>query len=343
MVRWRAGRTRHEPQQFVSFIWGVADLIRDTFKRGKYQDVILPLTVLRRLDCVLAPSKQKVLPSRPGSRASSATSTRSSGAARGSPSTTRRATTWRAARGRPHIAQNLRNYPADNQLFGQEVNRETFGIWQCDLFMKSEDGLDAGNVVFGSTVSNDRHAGGGFDYMIANARLLTARAGSATRTGCGTSTTGARPAASGGACTRISDGQLLFLLHMLAHVGSRAEGGSRVAIIMNGSPLFSGEAGSAGSEICRDRDGRPELDPRLARHRRRLVLRVRGEAPRFRECLDRQDTPRPACRRGRARRLLDQLQPLLLRATPGAADEEIEGDMRRVDKDIVAVLHGMSW
>jgi type I restriction enzyme M protein len=38
----------------VSFLWGVADLIRDTFKRGKYQDVILPLTVLRRLDCVLA-------------------------------------------------------------------------------------------------------------------------------------------------------------------------------------------------------------------------------------------------------------------------------------------------
>ena len=47
--------------QIVSFIWGVADLIRDTFKRGKYQDVILPLTVLRRLDCVLAPTKPEVL------------------------------------------------------------------------------------------------------------------------------------------------------------------------------------------------------------------------------------------------------------------------------------------
>ena len=40
--------------EIVSFLWGVADLIRDTFKRGKYEDVILPLTVLRRLDCVLA-------------------------------------------------------------------------------------------------------------------------------------------------------------------------------------------------------------------------------------------------------------------------------------------------
>jgi type I restriction enzyme M protein len=46
--------------EIVSFLWGVADLIRDSFKRGKYQDVILPLTVLRRLDCVLAPTKDKV-------------------------------------------------------------------------------------------------------------------------------------------------------------------------------------------------------------------------------------------------------------------------------------------
>ncbi|MBM4462568.1 MAG: SAM-dependent DNA methyltransferase [Chloroflexi bacterium] len=47
--------------EIVSFIWSVADLIRDTFKRGKYQDVILPLTVLRRLDCILAPTKDNVL------------------------------------------------------------------------------------------------------------------------------------------------------------------------------------------------------------------------------------------------------------------------------------------
>ena len=44
--------------EIVSFLWGVADLIRDSFKRGKYPDVILPLTVLRRLDCVLAPTKE---------------------------------------------------------------------------------------------------------------------------------------------------------------------------------------------------------------------------------------------------------------------------------------------
>src|ERR1041384_2511006 len=55
------GRDLINHSEIVSFIWGVADLIRDTFKRGKYQDVILPLTVLRRLDCVLAPNKAKVL------------------------------------------------------------------------------------------------------------------------------------------------------------------------------------------------------------------------------------------------------------------------------------------
>ena len=47
--------------EIVSFVWGVADLIRDTFRRGHYQDVILPLLVLRRLDCVLADTKEKVL------------------------------------------------------------------------------------------------------------------------------------------------------------------------------------------------------------------------------------------------------------------------------------------
>ena len=47
--------------EIVSFLWDVANLIRDTFRRGHYQDVILPLTVLRRLDCVLAEKKESVL------------------------------------------------------------------------------------------------------------------------------------------------------------------------------------------------------------------------------------------------------------------------------------------
>src|SRR5438046_4148484 len=49
-------------QEIANFIWSIADeVLRDDFKRGKYQDVILPFTVLRRLDCVLAPTKKRVL------------------------------------------------------------------------------------------------------------------------------------------------------------------------------------------------------------------------------------------------------------------------------------------
>ena len=141
------------------------------------------------------------------------------------------------------------NSGADIHLFGQEVNPETFAICKSDLFMKSEDGRDAENVVFGSTLSNDRHAGAAFDYMIANppygkdwkrdhdAVRDEHDRGAAGRFGPG--------------LPRISDGQLLFLLHMLAHVRSRVEGGSRVAIIMNGSPLFTGDAGGGESEIRR--------------------------------------------------------------------------------------------
>jgi type I restriction-modification system DNA methylase subunit len=78
--------------QIVSFIWGVADLIRDTFKRGKYQDVILPLTVLRRLDCVLAPTKEKVLQTVGKFKGKLETSTRNFVAPPVSPSTIPRGT-----------------------------------------------------------------------------------------------------------------------------------------------------------------------------------------------------------------------------------------------------------
>ena len=141
------------------------------------------------------------------------------------------------------------NPDADVRLFGQEVNPETFAVCKSDLFMKSEDGRDARRVLFGSTLSNDRHAGDDFDYMIANppcgkdwkrdqdAVRAEHDRGAAGRFGPG--------------LPRISDGQLLFLQHVLAHVKEPAQGGSRVAIIMNGSPLFTGDAGSGESEIRR--------------------------------------------------------------------------------------------
>ena len=378
--------------QIVSFIWGVADLIRDTFKRGKYQDVILPLTVLLRLDCVLAPTKKHVLEIQ----------ARYKGKIENLDPQLRRASSFafynisrydfeKLLADAPHVTQNLRNYiagfspnmrevlekfdfdntiskldeagllfqvmqrfgdpqvnlhpdvvdnammgtifeelirkfnealnenpgehftprdvvhlmvdllsagdeerlqkkgvvltvydpccgsggmltiakehitageqregqalkrpvnaGADVHLFGQEVNPETFAICKSDLFMKSEDGRDAENIVFGSTLSNDRHSGTTFDYVIANPpygkdwkRDEDAVCAEHERGAAGRFAPG---------LPRISDGQLLFLLHMLAHQKAPAQGGSRVAIIMNGLPLFTGDAGSGESEIRR--------------------------------------------------------------------------------------------
>jgi type I restriction enzyme M protein len=141
------------------------------------------------------------------------------------------------------------NPHAEIHLYGQEVNPETFAVCKSDLFMKDPTGRDADNIMFGSTLSNDRHAGRTFDYQIANppygkdwkrdqeAVEAEHERGFSGRFGAG--------------LPRISDGQLLFLQHMLAHTKPVDEGGSRVAIIMNGSPLFTGDAGSGESEIRR--------------------------------------------------------------------------------------------
>jgi type I restriction enzyme M protein len=376
--------------EIVSFLWGVADLIRDTFKRGKYQDVILPLTVLRRLDCVLAPTKAKALETQARFKSKlddlGGQLRKASGFAFYN---TSRYDFEKLLADAPHLAANLRNYiagfspnmrevlekfdfdntiskldeagllfrvverfknvdlhpdridnptmgtifeelirkfnealnenpgehftprdvvhlmvdlmlagdeaeirakkairtvydpccgsggmlmiakehvtvglrrngellrPAINpqaeiHLFGQEVNPETWALSKSDLFMKDPTGRDADNIAFGSTLSNDRHAGKTFDYLIANppygkdwkrdedAVRAEHERGAAGRFGPG--------------LPRISDGQLLFLLHMLAHAKDPAEGGSRIAIIMNGSPLFTGDAGSGESEIRR--------------------------------------------------------------------------------------------
>ena len=378
--------------QIVSFLWGVADLIRDTFKRGKYQDVILPLTVLRRLDCVLAPTKQKVLEvearykgqlgnldgllrgasgfafyntsrydfgklladapdlaknlrayiagfspnmrevlekfdfdntiskldeagllfqvlqrfgdpkvnlhpdevdnftmgtifeelirkfnealnENPGEHftprdvvhlmvdlmlAGDEEELRTTGAARsvydpccgsgGMLTIAKEHTTLGEIRDGEFLGEPV-NPEAHIHLFGQEVNPETFAVCKSDLFMKSKDGSDANNILFGSTLSNDRHAGTGFDYMIANPPYGKDWKRDQTEVRTEHDRGAAGRFAPG--LPRISDGQLLFLLHMLAHMKEPTQGGSRIAIIMNGSPLFTGDAGSGESEIRR--------------------------------------------------------------------------------------------
>jgi len=141
------------------------------------------------------------------------------------------------------------NPEADIHLFGQEVNPETWAVSKSDLFMKDPTGRDADNIAFGSTLSNDRQARRAFDYLIANPpygkdwkRDEEAVRAEHERGAAGRFAPG---------LPRISDGQILFLLHMLAHRKESKDGGSRVAIIMNGSPLFTGDAGSGESEIRR--------------------------------------------------------------------------------------------
>ena len=382
--------------EIVSFLWSVADLIRDSFKRGKYQDVILPLTVLRRLDCVLATTKEAVLKrqaelSKRGLQDLDGALRSASGFAFYN---TSRYDFDKLLADAPQVAANLRNYiagfsenmrnvlgyfdfdntiskleeagllfqvlerfknvdlhpdridnptmgtifeelirrfnealdenpgehftprdvvhlmvdlmlacdesriaapgvvrsvydpccgsggmlmiakehitvgvrrnggtneadllrpainaGADIHLFGQEVNPETWAVSKSDIFMKDPTGRNAENIAFGSTLSSDRHAGQTFDYLIANPPYgkdwkrdqETVEAehhrGDSGRFGPG--------------LPRISDGQTLFLLHMLAHARPPEDGGARIAIIMNGSPLFTGDAGSGESEIRR--------------------------------------------------------------------------------------------
>ena len=377
--------------EIVSFLWGVADLIRDSFKRGKYQDVILPLTVLRRLDCVLAPTKEKVLARQAELRERGLEDLdRQLRIACGFAFyNTSRYDFEKLLADAPQLAANLRNYivgfsanmrevlerfdfdntiskldeagllfqvlerfravdlhpdrvdnptmgtifeelirrfnealdenpgehftprdvvhlmvelmlagdepeiarpgvvrticdpccgsggmlmiakeritegrsrngerlrppinpQADIHLFGQEVNPETWALSKSDFFMKDPTGRDADNIAFGSTLSRDRHAAQSFDYLIANppygkdwkrdqgAVRDEHERGAAGRFGPG--------------LPRISDGQTLFLLHMVARTKAPEEGGARIAIIMNGSPLFTGDSGSGESEIRR--------------------------------------------------------------------------------------------
>lgn len=361
----------------ANFIWSVADLIRDDFKRGKYQDVILPLTVLRRIDCVLKDTKEKVL----------SDYNKYKGKLKDLDPILRKASGFafyntskydfeRLLDDPNNIAKNLNAYingfsenmrevidrfdfrntisrlneanllylviqrftqidlhpdKVDNHemgtifeelirrfnealdenpgehftprdvvrlmvmllfavgneilkveqrvvkfsdpacgtggmltiakeqaleinpnlqifLYGQEVNPETFAVCKSDLYMKSADGRDAENIAFGSTLSHDAHVGETFEYQLANPPygkewkkdqedVLAEAAKPNGRFSAGT--------------PRISDGQLLFLQHMLSHMTPASGGGGRVAIVMNGSPLFTGDAGSGESEIRR--------------------------------------------------------------------------------------------
>jgi type I restriction enzyme M protein len=132
------------------------------------------------------------------------------------------------------------------ELYGQELNAESFGICQSDMLVT---GHDPANIAFGNTLTEDAHAGKTFHYMLSNPpygvdwkkyqdpiKAEHEKKGFDGRFGAG--------------LPRVSDGQLLFLMHMIAKMRDDALG-SRIGIVMNGSPLFTGGAGSGESEIRR--------------------------------------------------------------------------------------------
>jgi type I restriction enzyme M protein len=132
------------------------------------------------------------------------------------------------------------------ELYGQELNPESFAICKSDMLVT---GHDPENIAFGNTLTQDAHPQRKFHYMVSNppygvdwkkyADPIKAEAenlGMSGRFGAG--------------LPRISDGQLLFLQHMISKMRDD-EQGSRIGIVMNGSPLFTGGAGSGESEIRR--------------------------------------------------------------------------------------------
>lgn len=132
-------------------------------------------------------------------------------------------------------------------VFGQELNPESYAICKADMLIK---GQDVANIAIGNTLSEDGHGHRKFDYMLSNPpfgvewkkvekeiRKEHEQLGFNGRFGPG--------------LPRVSDGSMLFLLHLLSKMRLASEGGSRFGIVLNGSPLFTGGAGSGESEIRR--------------------------------------------------------------------------------------------
>jgi type I restriction enzyme M protein len=140
------------------------------------------------------------------------------------------------------------NPDATVKVYGQELNPESWAICRSDLLIK---GHDPDNIKFGNSFSDDGHRGAQFDYLLANPPFGVEwkkvkeeiegeyeRLGESGRFGAG--------------LPRINDGSLLFLQHMISKmkpVDANGKGGSRIAIVFNGSPLFTGAAGSGESRI----------------------------------------------------------------------------------------------
>ena len=139
------------------------------------------------------------------------------------------------------------NPDAQLTLYGQEFNAESYAIAKTDLLIK---GQSAENMFFGDTLINDGHWDKTFDYGLANPPFgveWKKQQDSVTKEYEQRGFNGRF----GAGLPRVSDGSLLFLLHLVSKMRPAVEGGGRIGIVLNGSPLFTGNAGSGESEIRR--------------------------------------------------------------------------------------------
>ena len=143
------------------------------------------------------------------------------------------------------------NSEARTHLFGQDLNDESWAVCKSDMLIKGEE---ADNIVLGDVFTDDGHVDGPlgtplrFDYMLANPPFGVEWKQQASVIRSERSTKG-DTGRFGAGLPRINDGSLLFLQHMLSKMRPVDEGGSRIAIVFNGSPLFTGDAGSGESNI----------------------------------------------------------------------------------------------
>ncbi len=144
-----------------------------------------------------------------------------------------------------HLLQH--NPDARLTLYGQELNDESYAICKADMLIR---GQDVGNMVAGNTLSEDGHSGRKFDYMLSNPPFGVEWK-KVEKVVCREHEEKGFDGRFGPGLPRVSDGSMLFLMHLLAKMRPAVEGGSRFGIVLNGSPLFTGGAGSGESEIRR--------------------------------------------------------------------------------------------
>jgi type I restriction enzyme M protein len=125
-------------------------------------------------------------------------------------------------------------------LFGQELNPQTYSICKSDFLITDEE---PDNIKLGSTLTKDQHTGRGFDYMITNPPFGVSWKSEEKKIHNESTEMGGRFSVG---TPRVSDGSLLFLQHLISKMETK---GSRIGVVFNGSPLFTGDSGSGESNI----------------------------------------------------------------------------------------------